>query len=133
MKQNIGGLKFDILSFEVTGNLKKKKTNEGQQKKLVFNFKYPILKIRNIHEIWDRQIYWRWSTIRFESSKNIERKTITGRVAGEAAKVNSYFRMKYWKYAVCHYLNYRKQAMGNYWKSNIVSGRVGAETAKSGF
>ena len=65
--------------------------------------------------------------------KNIERKTITGRVAGEAAKLNSYFRMKYWKYAVCHYLNYRKQAMGNYWKSNIMSGRVGAETAKSGF
>ena len=90
MKQNIGGLKFDILSFDVTGNLKKKKTNEGKQKKNWFS-------ISNIR-YWKYETYMKYGTDRFigdgvqsglNHPKNIERKTITGRVAGETAKLNS--------------------------------------------
>ena len=90
MKQNIGGLKYDILSFEVTGNLKKKKNKWRQTEKKWFS-------ISNIR-YWKYETYMKYGTDRFigdgvqsglNHPKNIERKTITGRVAGKTAKLNS--------------------------------------------
>ena len=57
MKQNIGGLKFDILSFDVTGNLKKKKNKWRQTEKNWFS-------ISNIR-YWKYETYMKYGTDRF--------------------------------------------------------------------
>ena len=57
MKQNIGGLKFDILSFDVTGNLKKKKNKWRQTEKKWFS-------ISNIR-YWKYETYMKYGTDRF--------------------------------------------------------------------